>query len=828
MEDLVEKLSLDEKISLVSGKSFWYTQDIERLEIPSIRFADGPNGVKASLFWKGLKSACFPCGSAMGATFSKDMLYLAGSLMAEEARSKAVSVILGPGVNIARGPTGGRGFESFSEDPVLSGLLAAAIINGMQDNGIGATLKHLVCNDFEHERNSVNITISQRALREIYLLPFQLAIRDSNPVSLMTSYNKVNGEHVSHSNAILRQIVREEWSYEGTIMSDWTGVYDPIKSFEASLDLEMPGPPKCRHPVLIQHAVDTRVLHQKHLDEAVANVLKLIDYGKKGGVRSTDPESECNNTDKTAKILRNLAGESIVLLKNESSLLPFSITDDIAVIGPNSSVAAFSGGGSAYVNAYYAVSPLQAISNKQGRAPEYTFGCHAAKFLPPLAPLLTNSIGKTGYDIEFYLEPPGTDNRKIIGTMTRSDNVLFIPDYVNEFITPTTPFYYDINAEIKVEESGYYLFGIAVAGIAELYVDGKLVVDNKTDQACGNCFFNMGSKEKTGKCYLQKGEIHQVRVNAGSSHLKRYTTSGVQFVATGIMMGFIRDYDADEEISRAVAIAKSHDKVILCIGLSQDYESEGYDRPDMKLPGRTDELVARVLEANPNTAIVNQSGTPVEMPWIANARCVLQAWYGGNETGNAIADVIFGDVCPSAKLPLTFPHKVEDNPAFLNFRSNKGSCIYGEDVYVGYKYYEKLGRSTMFPFGHGLSYTSFCLSNLTVVLKGETLSVSLEIENTGARDGSEVLQVYIAPHESEILRPTKELKDFVKVHVKAGETKTVSLNTPTKYAFSHFDEHIGKWCCEAGKYSVMVGTSSEGEFLHRMVTIEKTWWWWGL
>ncbi|ODQ79882.1 glycoside hydrolase family 3 protein [Babjeviella inositovora NRRL Y-12698] len=828
IETTISQLTLDEKVKLMAGADFWHTQAIERLSVPLIRVSDGPNGVRGTKFFNGVPAACFPCGTGLASTFDKELMHEAGKLMALEAKHKGAHVILGPTCNMQRSPLGGRGFESFSEDPVLSGLSSASIILGMQSENIGATIKHYVCNDIEVERNSINSVVTQRALREIYLMPFQLAMRDADPKALMTAYNKVNGEHASQSKFLLHDILRDEWKWDGMVMSDWFGCYSLKEAVDAGLDLEMPGKPMIRVPKSMAHAVQTKEIHMNTIDDRVRSVLKLVQWCQKSGIPENAPEDADNNTPKTTAQLRTLAADSIVLLKNENSILPLKPSDSIAVIGPNAKVSANSGGGSASLLPYHTITPYEGICKRHGKDVPYTIGATANKMLPALGPQLTRDDGSVGFVGNFYLEPRGTEGRTKIDSFNLSSSFIFLVDYMHEKFE--SKLYVDFEGIFTPEVTGEHVFGAAVFGDAQIFVDDKLVVDNKTKHTSGDFFFAQGTIEEKGRISLEKGKPYRVRVELGSpvtsQHYKGIDTSIAG--AGGIQFGAMAVLDARTEITKAVELAKSVDKVVLVTGLTQEWESEGYDRANMKLPGLTDELVAAVVKVNPNVVVVNQSGTPVEFPWLDQVPGLVQAWFGGNELGNGIADVLYGDVNPSGKLSLSWPKRVEDNPAYFNFKSNKGQVLYGEDIYVGYKYYEKLNRPALFPFGFGLSYTKFEFSNLKVGQDEKNFNVSVEVKNTGDKAGSTVAQVYVGAVDSSVERPIKELREFSKVKLQSGETKTVRITLPIKYATAFFDEYEGKWNCEKGEYLISVGDSSDNTTVKQSVTLEKGFLWSGL
>ncbi|KAJ4286210.1 hypothetical protein N0V88_008073 [Collariella sp. IMI 366227] len=833
IDRIISELSINEKVSLLSGNDAWHTFAVPRLGVPAIRTTDGPNGARGTRYFNGVPSACLPCGTALGATFDTDLIFELGRLLAAECKAKGAHVLLGPTINIQRGPLGGRGFESFSEDPVLSGTLAGSYCAGVKDLGIVPTLKHLVCNDQEHERVAASALVTERALREIYLLPFQLAIKRAQPGALMTSYNKVNGRHASESRELLQDIVRKEWGYEGLIMSDWFGTYSVAGAVNAGLDLEMPGPTRFRGPALL-HALASNKVSEKTLDDRVRKVLELVQLASKAGVPEHAPERHLNRPEDRT-LLRRAAAESIVLLKNDDGILPLNPAKKTLVLGPNADVAAYCGGGSASLMAYYTVSPRQGIADKC-KAAEFTQGVYGHKELPLFGEYLKTDGGERGYTFRVYTEPPSCKSRQPVDELQMTNSCAFLMDYSHPKVSGDI-YYATLEGTFEPPVSGEYEFGLTVAGTALLYIDGELVVNNKTKQRKGTSFFGIGTLEERGSKYLKAGKQHRLFVEystAPTSNLKHHGV--VPFGPGGIRLGGCRKLDADLAIKEAVNLATQSEQVVVCVGLSGDWESEGFDRPHMDLPPGTDDLVKAVLEVQPNAVIVLQSGTPVTMPWAHKTKALLQAWYGGSEGGNGIADVLFGDVNPSAKLPLTFPAQVSHNPSYLSYRSERGRVLYSEDVYVGYRYYDKVGQKPLFRFGHGLSYTSFRLSNLTLqeehlpAIKDESIQVTVLVTNTGPRAGAEVVQVYVRPPLATVTvgRPVQELKGYRKILLQPGEEKEVSVAVSTGLATSFWDEERSAWLSEAGVYTVEVVGTGEGNSLLAEFEVRGSRYWNGL
>lgn len=828
IDKLIEELTIEEKIQLLAGNDWWHTFPVPRLNIPSIRMSDGPNGLRGSRFFQSTPSTCFPCGTALAATWNKELLQKGGNLMAEEAYIKGVNVILGPTCNIIRSPLGGRSFETYSEDPVLSGAIASSLISGIQEKDIIACIKHFVCNDQEEDRLGVNAIVTERALREIYLKPFEMAIKQSNspPKAVMTAYNKVNGVHASQSEELLTNILRKEWGYEGLTMSDWYGCYSAEKSIQAGLDLEMPGKARFRTVDYLKFVLRVNEFKIETIDRSVRNVLNLVKEASKAGIAEGSPEKESTRNPKTSKTLQEIGQESIVLLKNDLKILP--LTKDkikgkkIAIIGPNAKVAQYSGGGSANLNASYSVTPYEAISLKlKEEYPdvqlEYAEGCQIDKYLPNIFNYSTGEIiGK------FYLDPPGSERSEPFDVLHLDSSEILILDYLHEKLV-TNIFYATFENDFVADESGTYEFGLTVFGTAQLFIDDKLFIDNKEEQKIADkFFFGVTTDEKKNEIYLEKGTKLQIRVEFGapgtSAVFKDPTQKGALFY------GARRKTDPQVDIDNAVKLAKELDYVILCIGSTRWWESEGYDRTTLDLPLESNKLIESILKVKQDTIVVNQSGSPVTMPWVDLANTLVHAWYGGNECGSTISNVIFGDHNPLGKLSVTFPKLLSDNPSYLNFGSFNGEVLYGEDVFVGYRYYEKLSREVLFPFGYGLSYTTFEFKDLEIKTEETNLNLTVLVSNTGDYDGQEVVQVYIEQTNPNIIRPVKELRDFQKVAVKAGETKKVEISISIIEATRYWDNSKRKWISEKDEYKVKLGNSSDNILVEGSFKTEKTKW----
>lgn len=501
------------------------------------------------------------------------------------------------------------------------------------------------------------------------------------------------------------------------------------------------------------------------------------------------------------------------------------------VIGPNAKVATYHGGGSASLAAYYAITPFDGISQKLTSSPGYSVGCYSHKLLPLLGYCLKTSSGGTGMKMRVYNEPPTDSKRECTDELDIAKTELLLVDYYNPKLKSDV-WYADLEGSFVADEDCMWELGVVVCGQAKLFVNGELVIDNATKQRQGSAFFGTSTVEEKGTVRVKKGETYHCKVEFSSGVTSKLSGDGVVIGNGALRIGGCKVIDARQEIERAAALARDADQVIVCAGLNADWESEGHDRDNMDLPPPMDDMIAAVAAANPNTVVVMQSGTPVAMPWIGSVNALVQAWYGGNETGNAIADVLFGDVNPSGKAPLSFPVNLKHNPAYLNYRAEFGRTVYGEDVYVGYRFYEMVDREVLFPFGHGLSYTQFEFADLAVAEESGKLAVSLSVKNVGKVKGKEVVQVYVAPkHEAKVNRPVKEMKGFAKVEVAPGESRRVTVDVETKYAACYFDEIRKKWCVEKGEYEVIASDSSqvkEGKALRGSFTVPETFWWTGL
>ena len=801
IDELLQQMTIEEKISLLAGADLWHSVAVPRLGIPQFKVTDGPNGARGAWGGMGPTSVATPVGVALGATWNPTIVEKVGNVLGDELKAKGAHILLAPTVNIHRTPIAGRNFECYSEDPFLSGMLASAYVKGIQSKGVGACIKHFVANDQEFERFSMSSEVDERTLREIYLEPFRIAIRNSNPWSVMSSYNRVNGTYACENDHILLDILKGEWKYDGVVMSDWFGTYDREVP-NSGLDLEMPGAARWMSEEHVKRALDDGPLTEDMLNDKARRLLSVLE---KAGL-FTHPELQPERADdkpQHRRILREAAHEAIVLLKNDGTL-PLKKVKSIAVIGPYAQTAQILGGGSSSVTPHYAVSPYEGIKNRAGDKIKVATapGCFIYKNLPAPAPeTLSTADGRRGLSLslfngtEFAGDPVHTE------VTTRVQYGWFentVPNVNNE------SFSLRLEGFFTPQQSGLHALALAAVGWGKVYLDEQLIIDHSSDKDM--------AKQLTADLKLEARKSYPIKIEYFWKGNPRWRS---------LSFGHQPPH-AKDTFAEAVKLAKKADVVVLVASLNGEWESEGFDRVDMKLPGAQNELIERVAKANKNTIVVLNTGSPVEMPWINKVPMVLQLWYNGQEQGNALADILFGDANPSGKLPTTFPVRLQDNPAYINYPGENGKVRYGEGIFVGYRYYDKKEIEPLFPFGHGLSYTTFKYSNLRLSAKSltpnELLKVRIDVTNTGKVAGKEVVQLYVRDVESIVARPEKELKAFAKVDVAPKQTKTVTF-TLDREAFWHFDVTRNTWMVEAGDFEILIGSSSRDIRLSERFTI---------
>ncbi|WP_163537965.1 glycoside hydrolase family 3 C-terminal domain-containing protein [Gracilibacillus sp. YIM 98692] len=667
IRQLIEQMTLEEKVGMCSGLDFWFLKGVERLGIPSIMVTDGPHGLRKQAedadhlgLSNSVPATCFPSAVGLASSWDRKLIEKVGIALGEEAQAENVGVLLGPGANIKRSPLCGRNFEYFSEDPYLSSEMAANHIKGIQSQGVGTSLKHFAANNQEHRRMSTNAVVDERTLREIYLASFEQAVKKAEPWTVMCSYNKVNGEFAAESKNLLTDILRDEWGFEGFVVSDWGAVNERVDGLEAGLELEMPSSYGLGDNKILA-AVKSGKLSEVKLDRAVQRLLRII-------FMAVDYQKEDASYDKKEhhQLAKQVASEGMVLLKNDRDVLPLSEDNDIAVIGALAKKPRYQGGGSSHIN------------------------------------------------------PTQLD---------------------------------DIYEEMKRTASG-----------------------------------------ESNIAYAQGYDLDSDKVD-------------------------------DQLVEEAKRAATQSDAAVLFIGLPDRYESEGYDRVHLDIPENQRQLIEEVAKVQPNVIVVLSNGAPIEMPWLDKAKAVLEGYLGGQALGGAITDILFGNVNPSGKLAETFPIKLSDNPSYLNFPGEGDTVEYKEGIFVGYRYYDTKEVEPLFPFGYGLSYTTFEYSDLSISQKDlqdtDTVTVKVTVKNTGEVAGKEVVQLYVKDVDSSVIRPEKELKGFEKVALQPGEAKEVSF-TLDKRAFAYYNVELQDWHVETGDFEILIGKSSQDIVLKDSIHVTST------
>ncbi|WP_419888409.1 glycoside hydrolase family 3 C-terminal domain-containing protein [Neobacillus niacini] len=667
IKELIDKMTLEEKAGLCSGADFWNTKAIKRLGIPSIMMTDGPHGLRKQVgdtdhlgINKSVPSTCFPSAAGLACSWDKELVNRVGAAIGEESQAENVAIVLGPGVNIKRSPLCGRNFEYFSEDPYISSKLSADFIKGVQSKGVGTSLKHFAVNNQESKRMSIDAVVDERTLREIYLASFEEAVKDAQPWTVMAAYNKVNGDYCSENKKLLSDILKDEWGFEGLVVSDWGAVNERDLGLAAGLELEMPASGGIGDNKIIE-AVRSGRLSEDVLDAAVERILKVVFKAVEN-----NQENAVYSKEEHHVLAREAARESMVLLKNEGNILPIKEVESLAVIGAFAKSPRYQGGGSSHINP------------------------------------------------------------------TKVDNI---------------------------------------------YEELAKVAGNQTTLS-----------------YSEGYSLESDEVN-------------------------------ESLIEKAVKAAKQANVAVIFAGLPERYESEGFDRKHLNIPENHRLLIEAVADVQSNLIVVLSNGAPIEMPWLNKVKGVLEAYLGGQALGGAIADLLFGLASPSGKLAETFPKKLVHNPSYLNFPGDGETVEYREGIFVGYRHYDTRDIEPLFPFGFGLSYTSFEYSNLQVNQKeikdNETITVTVKVKNTGNMAGKEIVQLYVRDVESNIPRPEKELKGFEKVSLIPGEEKTVSFQLD-KRAFAYYNVKIKDWHVESGVFEILVGKSSREILLKETVNVEST------
>lgn len=749
--------------------------------------SDGPMGVHDY----GLTTA-YPAGIALAASWDVDLAHRFGIAMGKDARARGVHFILAPGMNIYRAPMNGRNFEYFGEDPFLASRMAVNEIIGVQEQDVIATAKHFAGNNSEFARMTLSSDIDERTLREIYLPAFEASVKEAKVGAVMDAYNLVNGIYMTANNYLNNEILKEEWGFDGILMSDWGATHDGVAAANAGLDLEMPSPSYMNRDTLLPALRDGRV-SMATLDDKVRRILsKAIEFGFLDRPQ-TDTSIPLYSQEGRQVALEEARG-GMVLLKNARNLLPLDENKarTIAVIGPDAYPAVITGGGSAETKPFHAVSYLEGISDRAGIKANVLY----AVDLPVLDEVFENS--------EFVIEPGGEkglkgeyfSNQELSGSpaLVRTDSRVHFDWGEGSFAAgqPVDHFSVRWTGYFVPKQSGDYQFFTSADDGVRLYVGDDKAIDDWQPHS---------QTLDTALKHLEAGKAYQIR-------LEYFEDVGSAIVGFGVTR-------ADAFVgNKTKALAAKADVAVVCVGFDPKTEGEGSDRT-FQLPGGQDELIRQISAVNKNTIVVLTAGGNVDMTgWVGKVPVILHAWYPGQEGGTALAQILFGDYSPSGKLPVSFERSWEDNPVFHNYYPPKGAMRvqYSEGVFVGYRYYDRSTTKPLFPFGFGLSYTTFSYSNLAVSPQTgdltQPVTVSFDVKNTGPREGAEVAELYVADSHASVPRPVKELKGFAKLNLKPGESKRVTLKLDRR-AFSLYDVAKKDWSAEPGSFTILVGGSSD-------------------
>jgi beta-glucosidase len=817
---LVSALTLEEKVALLAGSAAWLSSPVDRLEIPAIKLCDGPNAARGDAI-RGVPAACFPVGSALAATWNTPLIQKVGVALGEEAKTKDVQVLLGPTINLHRHPLGGRHFECYSEDPELTGSIACAFINGVQSQGVAACAKHFICNDSEFERHSISSNVDERTLRELYLRPFEMAVNNANLWSIMSAYNRINGVFASSHQSLLRTVLKDEWGFDGAVVSDWGAALETQANMLGGLDLEMPGPARSRGDKLVA-AVNAGQVDEALIDDSAARMLRLI--ARTGRFEEpAHPEQAINQPEHQA-LARRCAAQSMVLLKNAvpnskaTPLLPLTPqnTATLAVIGPNAAIGQIQGGGSSAVNPHYHVMPLPALESAF-ESLVYAPGCYNHKYIPMpntdcLQLLDDNS---SGINLRLWDNPSMDGDPVVTRTLSaRPSPWGFIPLGVpgrkttgfagSDSAKTSVGFSAVLETRFIATEDGLHSLGLLSSDKSRLFLDGAELIDNWSDPQPGDAFFGYGSSERRASLALEAQRSYHLKIEFQST-----SSSMLEGVRFGVM-----HQPSDNPLAAALTAAKSADAVVLVVGSNSDWETEGNDRGNLQLPGDQNALISAVAAVNPNTLVVLNTGAPMAMPWLDEVAAVIQAWLPGQEFGHALVDVITGACDASGRLPTTFPKQLEDCPSNPYYPGENGVVRYEEGIMMGYRGYQQQSVVPLFAFGHGLSYTQWAMSELEVTTQGSgasrSVQVQLQLTNTGDRPGSQVVQLYVSDLTGTVDQPPMALASFHKVDLNPGEQQQISLEV-TSAALRYWDASATQpgWRYPPGEYQVHLGTAAD-------------------
>lgn len=816
--DLVATLSVAEKVRLLTGADSWRTHACPAIGLRQMVTSDGPAGVRGTTKDERKPSASLPCPSALGATWDAELVHQVALALGMEARGKDVDILLAPTVNLMRTPFGGRGFEFFAEDPVLAARLAAAYVRGIQRAGVAATVKHYVANDSETERWTYDVQISESVMRELYLVPFEACVREAGAWLVMAAYNRVNGDRMTENIRLLRDLLKNEWGFDGVVTSDWHAARSTHETATATLDLSMPGPDGPWGDLLTR-AVTERMVSEHLLDDKIVRLLRLASRvgaldGRGNGASRPKPDGQLPRL-VDPDLLRTVAAASFVLLRNEGGILPMDpqAISDLAVIGPAAVYPTIQGGGSAGVLPVSVDTPADALrAALAGQARVVTaVGCQTWQSLPepPLESLHDPVTGQPGVRLEFF----SGDGTALSTEHRRSANLAWwdgVPDGIGwgkpGLIVLTTAF--------RAAAPGSYRLSAAGVGGLTVFADGVTVIDGVTTVPDDPVEAMTRPGELRAALWLEADADTILRLEF------RPAADGAGPLA--VRLGLVAAAEDEALLADAEAAAAAADAAIVVVGSAELTESEGFDRDTLVLPGRQDELVSRVAAANSKTIVVVNSGMPVLMPWADQVAAIIYSWLPGQAFGTALTGVLLGEAEPGGRLPVTLPVAEADCPVPRAVPDEHGVLRYSEGLLIGYRGYDKGGTAPRYPFGHGLGYTTWSYESIDCpeeVAEGTDLELSVTVRNTGDRAGKEVVQAYLADpaQRTDQGRPVRVLAAFAPVRAAPGETVQARLLIPAR-AFARYNEELASWIWPGGQFTVQAGSSSRALPLTARVT----------
>ncbi|MDF3140816.1 MULTISPECIES: glycoside hydrolase family 3 C-terminal domain-containing protein [unclassified Streptomyces] len=784
VEAALAGLDLDAKARLLSGQDMWTLPALPEIGLKSLVMSDGPIGVRGVRWTADDPSVALPSPTALAATWDPELARRAGVLLAQEARRKGVHVLLAPTVNLHRSPLGGRHFEAYSEDPYLTGTIGAGYVNGVQSGGVGTTVKHFVANDAETDRFTVNNTVSERALRELYLAPFEIIVENAHPWGIMTAYNTVNGTTMTEHHYLVNEVLRGEWGFDGYNVSDWMAARSTKGAIEGGLDVAMPGPQTVYGEPLAQAVRDGKVAEAK-VDDAVRNVLRLA--ARVGILEGAEPVvTEHPEAVDGIALAREIARRSFVLVRNQGAL-PLRPNGTVALIGAAARDARVLGGGSATVFPDRIVSPLDGLT---AALPE-----GALTYAVGADPNTELAVADKGFELRAVCRDDGGN---VLGTGSAPcGQIQWMGSDLPEGVTHDTLHTVELTGTFTPRDTGPHTFGIKGIGAFRLTIDGTTYYDGVQRPEKDDPFITFfGAPVSRARPELTAGRPVEVCL----THVVEFPEDIPMEVVAFTLAHQEPRRDPDELIAEAVEAARNADTAVVVVATTDRVESEGFDRRDLTLPGRQDDLVRAVAAANPHTVVIVNSGSPVELPWREDVAAVLLSWFPGQEGGAALADVLTGAHEPGGRLPTTWG-SLTDAPVSQVVPSG-GELPYAEGVFIGYRAWEKEGRAPSYPFGHGLGYTDWTYESVKV----EGSTVTVRVRNSGERAGREVVQVYVAPTEPDTGRPARLLAGFAGVEAGPGETAEAVVALPRR-AFETWDETTNSWTRVKGSYEIQAARS---------------------